>query len=34
LEITISDPKRELEFYIDGVINEFVSLLDREEKDL
>jgi UDP-2-acetamido-2,6-beta-L-arabino-hexul-4-ose reductase len=35
LEITISDPTQELELvYIDDVINEFVSLLDREEKDL
>jgi len=35
LDITISNPIQELELvYIDGVINEFVSLLDREEKDL
>jgi UDP-2-acetamido-2,6-beta-L-arabino-hexul-4-ose reductase len=34
LEITISDPTQELELvYIDDVINEFVSLLNREEKD-
>ncbi|MBU4350691.1 NAD-dependent epimerase/dehydratase family protein [bacterium] len=35
LDITISNPTQELELvYIDDVINEFVSLLDREEKDL
>ena len=35
LDITISDPKRELELvYIDDVVNEFVSSLDKEERDL
>ena len=35
LDITISDPKKELELvYIDDVVNEFVSLLDKEERDL
>ncbi|PKM49069.1 MAG: capsular biosynthesis protein [Firmicutes bacterium HGW-Firmicutes-7] len=35
LDITISNPTQELELvYIDDVINEFVSLLNREEKDL
>jgi len=35
LDITISDPKRELELvYIDDVINEFVKLLFREGRDL
>ena len=35
LDITISDPKKELELvYIDDVINEFVFLLDKEERDL
>jgi len=35
LDITISDPKKELELvYIDNVIDEFVSLLDKEERDL
>lgn len=34
LDIIISDPKKELELvYIDDVIDEFVSLLDKEEKD-
>ncbi|MBU4509896.1 NAD-dependent epimerase/dehydratase family protein [bacterium] len=34
LEITISDPEKELELiYIDDVINEFVSLLNREVGD-
>ena len=34
LEITISDPEKELELvYIDDVINEFVSLLNREDRD-
>ena len=35
LDITISDPKKELELvYIDDIIDEFVSLLDKEERDL
>ena len=35
LGIAISDPKRELELaYIDDIVDEFVSLLDREEGDL
>jgi UDP-2-acetamido-2,6-beta-L-arabino-hexul-4-ose reductase len=35
LDITISNPKKELELvYIDDVIDEFVSLLDKEERDL
>ena len=34
LNITISDPLRELELvYIDDIIDEFVSLLDREDRD-
>jgi len=35
LDITISNPEKELELvYIDDVIDEFVSLLDKEERDL
>lgn len=35
LDITITDPIKELELvYIDDVIDEFVSLLDKEERDL
>jgi len=35
LDITISNPTKELELvYIDDVINEFISLLDKEERDL
>ncbi len=35
LDITISNPTKELELvYIDDIINEFVSLLDKEERDL
>lgn len=35
LDITISNPMKELELvYIDDVIEEFVSLLDKEERDL
>ena len=34
LNITISDPKKELELvYIDDITDEFVSLLNREDKD-
>ncbi|MBE3128187.1 MAG: NAD-dependent epimerase/dehydratase family protein, partial [Actinobacteria bacterium] len=34
LDITISDPKRELELvYIDDVISEFISLLNRKNSD-
>jgi len=35
LDITISDPKRELELvYIDDVVDEFIKLLFREDRDL
>lgn len=35
LDITISNPAKELELvYIDDVVNEFISLLDKEERDL
>ena len=35
LDIMISNPKKELELvYIDDVVSEFVSLLDKEERDL
>ena len=34
LDITISDPKKELELvYIDDITDEFISLLNREDKD-